>query len=130
MMERGNALPLANGWQFARRRLMGGAAVEIEGLKDINLPARRRMGCTVETVSWRTRVFAPNARAMERILDRWPLAARFSATTPSPRCPPQYILPAGWRPLPPHPKEITPLGAQTLPDEPNYCFLPGPRCRG
>ena len=35
----------------------------------------KRMGCTAEIVSWRTRVFAPNAAAIERILERWPLAA-------------------------------------------------------
>ena len=68
-MERGNALALAN------RRLMGDNRVEIEGPADIDLPALLRMGCTVEIVSWRTRVFAPNADAVERILERWPLAA-------------------------------------------------------
>ena len=75
VMDRGYALPLANGWRLARRRLMGANRVEIEGPSDTSLPALRRMGCTVEIVSWRTRVFAPNAAAMERILDRWPLAA-------------------------------------------------------
>ena len=75
VMERGNALGLANGWRLAHRRLMGGNRVEIEGPADTDLPALRRMGCTVEIVSWRTRVFAPNVDAMERILDRWPLAA-------------------------------------------------------
>ncbi len=75
VMERGNALALANGWRLARRRLMGANRVEIEGPADTDLPVLRRMGCTVEIVSWRTRVFVPNAGAMERILDRWPLAA-------------------------------------------------------
>ena len=75
VMERGNALALANGWRLARRRLMGGNRVEIEGPADTDLPALRRMGCTVEIVSWRTRVFAPNADAIERIIERWPLAA-------------------------------------------------------
>ena len=75
IMERGNALALANGWRLARRRLMGGNRIEIEGPADTDLPALRRMGCTVEIVSWRTRVFAPNADAIERITERWPLAA-------------------------------------------------------
>ncbi len=75
VMDRGNALALANGWRLARRRLMGGNRVEIEGPADTDLPALRRMGCTAEIVSWRTRVFAPNADAIERILERWPLAA-------------------------------------------------------
>ena len=75
VMERGNALALANGWRLARRRLMGANRVEVEGPADTDLPALRRMGCTVEIVSWRTRVFAPNADAIERILERWPRAA-------------------------------------------------------
>ena len=72
---RGNALALANGWRLARRRLMGGNRVEIEGPADTDLPALRRMGCTVEIVSWRTRVFVPNPEAIERVTERWPLAA-------------------------------------------------------
>ena len=75
VMGRGNALDLANGWRLARRRLMGANRVEIEGPADTDLPALRRMGCTVEIVSFRARIFAPNAGSMERILDRWPLAA-------------------------------------------------------
>ena len=75
VMERGNALALANGWRLARRRLMGRDRVEIEGPADTDLPALRRMGCTVEIVSFRARIFAPGADAVERILDRWPLAA-------------------------------------------------------
>ena len=75
VMERGNALALANGWRLARRRLMGANRVEIEGPADTDMAALKRMGCATEIVSWRTRVFAPNAAATERILERWPLAA-------------------------------------------------------
>ena len=75
VMERGNALALANGWRLARRRLMGGNRVEIEGPADTDLPTLRRMGCTVEIVSFRARIFAPKADTLERLLDRWPLAA-------------------------------------------------------
>ena len=75
VMGRGNALALANGWRLARRRLMGADRVEIEGPADTDLPALKRMGCTVEIVQYRARIFAPNAGAMARILDRWPLAA-------------------------------------------------------
>ena len=75
VLERGNALALANGWRLARRRLMGADRVEVEGPADTDLPALRRMGCTVEIVSFRARIFAPRAAAVERILDRWPLAA-------------------------------------------------------
>ncbi len=75
VMDRGNALALANGWRLARRRLMGANRVEIEGPADTDLPALRRMGCTVEIVSFRARIFAPGADTLERLLDRWPLAA-------------------------------------------------------
>ena len=75
VMDRGNAVALANGWRLARRRLMGRNRIELEGPADTDLPALRRMGCTVEIVSFRARIFVPNAGAMERILDRWPLAA-------------------------------------------------------
>ena len=75
VMDRGTALAFANGWRLARRRIMGAARVEIEGPSDTDLPALKRMGCTVEIVSWRTRVFAPNAGTAGRVLDRWPLAA-------------------------------------------------------
>ena len=75
VMGRGNALALANGWRLARRRLMGADRIEIEGPADTDMDALKRMGCTVEIVQFRARIFAPNAGAIERILDRWPLAA-------------------------------------------------------
>ena len=75
VMERGTALSLANGWRLARRRFMGAARVEIEGPADTDLSALKRMGCTVEIVSFRARMFAPDAAALDRVLDRWPLAA-------------------------------------------------------
>ncbi len=75
VMGRGSALALANGWRLARRRIMGAHRVEIEGPADGDTDALKRMGCTVEIVSWRARAFAPGAEALERILERWPLAA-------------------------------------------------------
>ena len=75
VMGRGAALALANGWRLARRRIMGADRVEIEGPADGDTDALKRMGCTVEIVSWRARAFAPGAKALERILERWPLAA-------------------------------------------------------
>ncbi len=75
VMGRGNALALANGWRLARRRLMGADRVEVEGPADTDMDALKRMGCTVEIVSFRARIFAPNAETVERLLDRWPLAA-------------------------------------------------------
>ncbi len=75
VMGRGAALILANGWRLARRRIMGADRVEIEGPADGDTDALKRMGCTVEIVSWRARAFAPGAHVLDRILERWPLAA-------------------------------------------------------
>jgi len=74
VLSRGAAIPLANGWRVARRRLMGADRVEIEGPADTDLPALKRLGCTVEIVSYRARVFAPNADTLGRVLERWPAA--------------------------------------------------------
>ena len=73
VMGRGSALALANGWRLARRRIMGADRVEIEGPADGDTDALKRMGCTVEIVSWRARAFAPGAQVLDRILERWPL---------------------------------------------------------
>ncbi len=75
VMGRGTALALANGWRLARRRIMGADRVEIEGPDDGDTDALKRMGCTVEIVAWRARAFAPGAHVLDRILERWPLAA-------------------------------------------------------
>ena len=75
VLGRGTALALANGWRLARRRIMGADRVEIEGPVDGDTDALKRMGCTVEIVSWRARAFAPGAHVLDRILERWPLAA-------------------------------------------------------
>ena len=75
VMGRGTALALANGWRLARRRIMGADRVEIEGPTDSDTAVLKRMGCTVEIISWRTRVFAPSPGLLERVLQRWPLAA-------------------------------------------------------
>ena len=75
VMGRGAALALANGWRLARRRIMGADRVEIEGPADSDTAVLKRMGCTVEIVSWRTRIFAPGPDLLERVIQRWPLAA-------------------------------------------------------
>ena len=75
VMGRGTALPLANGWRLARRRIMGADRIEIEGPADGDTDALKRMGCSVEIVSYRARAFAPNAETVERVLESWPLAA-------------------------------------------------------
>ena len=69
----GTPFPLANGWRLARRRAMGALRLEVEGPADTDLPALKRIGCTTEIVSWRTRVLVPGAAVLERLLERWPL---------------------------------------------------------
>ncbi len=75
VMGRGAALALANGWRLARRRIMGADRVEIEGPVDSDTGVLKRMGCTVEIVSWRTRIFTPDPDLLQRVIQRWPLAA-------------------------------------------------------
>ncbi len=75
VLGRGAALALANGWPLARRRIMGADRVEIEGPTDSDTAVLKRLGCTVEIISWRTRVFAPEPGLLERVIQRWPLAA-------------------------------------------------------
>ena len=75
VMVRGASFPLANGWRLARRRLMGADRIEIEGPADGDVAALKRMGCMAEIVSWRTRLFAPDTATLERIVERWPVAA-------------------------------------------------------
>ena len=75
IMVRGASFPLANGWRLARRRLMGAMRIEIEGPTDGDTDALKRMGCVAEIVSWRTRLFTPDRATLERIVQRWPIAA-------------------------------------------------------
>ena len=75
VMSRGSTLALANGWRLARRRIMGADRVEIEGPADSDTAVLKRMGCAVEIISWRTRVFVPGPGLLERVIQRWPLAA-------------------------------------------------------
>ena len=78
IMDRGAAFPLAaNGacaWRLARRSLMGAPRLEIEGPADGDVGTLKRMGCATEIVSWRTRVFVPDADVLERVVARYPLA--------------------------------------------------------
>ena len=78
IMDRGAAFPLATGgdraWRLARRSLMGAPRLEIEGPADGDVGTLERMGCASEIVSWRTRVFVPDADVLERVVRRYPLA--------------------------------------------------------
>ena len=73
LTRRGVPFSLTNGWRLARRRFMGADRIEVEGPVDTDLPVLKRLGCVTEIVSWRTRVFAPSADAIGRLLDRYPL---------------------------------------------------------
>ena len=75
IMLRGTTIQLANGWRLARRRLMNAERIELEGPNDRDLPALKRAGCVTEIVSYRTRVFAPNTTALDRIIEHWPITA-------------------------------------------------------
>ncbi len=70
---RGTAFGLANGWRLMRRRLMGAERIEVVGPVDTDLPVLKRLGCVTEIISWRTRVFVPDADTIGRLLDRYPL---------------------------------------------------------
>ena len=74
VMGRGEVLTLANGWRLARRRIMGNSRLEIEGPDDRHVTTLKRLGCTVEIVSWSARVFAPDAVVLARVLESRPLA--------------------------------------------------------
>ena len=75
IMKRGASFRLTNGWKLARRRHMGAFRIEIEGPVDGDTDALERMGCIAEIVTWRTRLFAPDRATLERVTDRWPIAA-------------------------------------------------------
>ena len=75
IMIRGQTVRLANGWKLARRRHMNAERLEIEGPTDREIDALKRAGCVTEIVSWRTRVFAPGNDVLQRVVERWPVAA-------------------------------------------------------
>ena len=70
VLDRGMTFALTNGWRLVHRCAMGADRIEVEGPADTDLPALKRLGCTTEIVSWRTRVLAPRAAVLERLLDR------------------------------------------------------------
>ena len=138
VMARGTALPLANGWRLARRRIMGADRVEIEGPADTDVAVLKRIGCTVEdrvVPRPRLRSRRPGARPRPRTL----AARRLSRLRDTYRRPVRR-RPVHHRPRRRHaggtcrrpagrgachvPKETEAMTAYTLPDEPNYCFAP------
>ena len=130
----GNALALANGWRLARRRLMGADRIEIEGPADTDMDTLKRMAAaTVEIVS----VPRPHIRAEcgHHAAHPRPLAARRLSATgmirmagPTPAVTSVADAPGVRTAGPPAAgpdstdKESDAMPAQTLPDEPNFCF--------
>ena len=74
ILDRGEAFPLARGWRLARRRIAFADRIEVEGPADADLPALKRLGCVAEIVSWKARLFVPDAGVLERLVERYPLA--------------------------------------------------------
>ena len=74
ILVRGESFPLANGWRIAHRAIAFADRIEVEGPADTDLPALKRLGCVVEIVSWKVRVFVPGADVLERLIERYPLA--------------------------------------------------------
>ena len=74
ILARGEAFPLANGWRLARRRIAFADRIEVEGPADADVPALKRLGCITEIVSWKMRVFVPDADTLERLIERYPAA--------------------------------------------------------
>lgn len=62
--------------RLARRRVFGAPRVEIDGPADTDLPALKRLGCQVEIIASRARVFAPDPQTLDRVFERWPAATR------------------------------------------------------
>ena len=75
VLNRGTALPLSNGWRLTRRSISGDNRVELEGPDDTDTEALRQLGCTIELITWRARIFVPAPHVLDRIFTRRPLAA-------------------------------------------------------
>ena len=70
----GAAFALANGWRLARRRIAALERIELEGPDETHLAALKRLGCTTEIITYRTRVFVPTEAVLARFIAHWPLA--------------------------------------------------------
>ncbi len=75
ILNRGTALPLSNGWRLTRRSISGDNRVELEGPDDTDTEALRQLGCTIELINWRARIFPSAPHVLDRIFTRWLLAA-------------------------------------------------------
>ncbi|MCY3761191.1 MAG: strawberry notch family protein [Gemmatimonadetes bacterium] len=73
LMQRGASFKFTNGWRLSRRRVMGANRIEITGPADTDISALRHIGCTIEIVQFRARVFVSDAELLQRVVTRWPL---------------------------------------------------------
>ena len=72
---------LAVGWRIIARRNMDLKRVEIEGPVHQDLRHLRRLGCQTEIVSHQTRVWAPDAEILGRVLQQYPLTQNRTPST-------------------------------------------------
>ena len=79
ILTEGAAFPLANGWRLTRRRIAALERIEVEGPDETYLAALKRLGCTSEIITYRTRVFVPNEAVLARLIAHWPLAPATAA---------------------------------------------------
>jgi len=77
VLQKGNAVTLANGYRLARRRIMGLNRVEVEGprLAAPDFPVVAGLGCQEEIIDYRNRAFVPNPDVCQALLNRWPVAS-------------------------------------------------------
>ncbi len=73
VIHRNKAFDFMNKWRLSRRMVMGDHRIEITGPSDTDISPLKHCGCTVEIIQFRARVFVPDASALQRVLDRWPL---------------------------------------------------------
>ena len=73
--ERHARFRLANGWELARRLVLGRARLEVRGPGPRDIAGLKRLGAETEIVSWQTVVFADEPRVLARVLKRHPLGA-------------------------------------------------------
>ncbi len=79
VMDRGTGFSLTSGWRLKRSLCMGENRFEIVGPVDTDLPHLKSLGCMVEIINWKARVFIPldgnQVQILSSILGISPLVA-------------------------------------------------------
>ena len=73
VLTRGTSFAFVNDWRLTRRRIADADRIEIEGPRDHDIDALKRLGCVNEIVAYQTRVFVPDEIVLARVVDRHPL---------------------------------------------------------